>query len=581
VAWLAAGLLASPALAQNFPAIAPNQPAAATPTALPAAPMPSTVAPNGTAVIIPGLKGVAFIANASEIKAEGVAQPGVSVGNIALLQTPGFTDSITPFLGQPLTLDKLNDLTRQVLNFYRAHQHPLVDVVVPEQNLDQGTVQIVVTEFRVGEVKVEGNKWFTKEQVAAAISYQHGDLVNSGKLLTELDTANANPFRHVDLIYQPGAQPGYTDLILATQDQFPLRVYGSYDNNGTPSTGRDRWSAGFNWGNAFWADQQLSYQFTTSSDYWHKRTVPPGEPNDPSFVGHSATWTIPFASGQSLTIFGAYEQSVPNVGGAFGLVGRSNQISARYDFPLPGKPNFTEGLELGYDFKSTNNNLDFGGTTVSNNVSEIDQFLLGYSTLLGDSLGSTSLNATVVWSPGGMTGDNSNFAFQPSGGSGGRPNATANYAYVRAELDRLTKLPLNTTWALRVIGQATNKALLDTEQLSAGGADVLRGYDPNSINGDSGIIISNELRTPTFNLLTGGRAGQVQLLTFLDYAAMVDNKVPTGGVDSIHALSTGFGARYNFSSHVDVKFDYGWQLEHLPGEGHLGEFASLSLIIGY
>ena len=62
--------------------------------------------------------------------------------------------------------------------------------------------------------------------------------------------------------------PGATDLVLQTNDRFPFRFAAGYANNGPPVTGRDRWSLGVTWGNAFWLDQQLSYQFMSSDDFW-------------------------------------------------------------------------------------------------------------------------------------------------------------------------------------------------------------------------------------------------------------------------------------------------------------------------
>src|SRR5260370_37782724 len=102
-------------------------------------------------------------------------------------------------------------------------------------------------------------------------------------MLADLNWLNSNPFREVSLLYTPGKSAGTTDVILQTKDRFPLRVYAGYEDSGNPPLGRERWLAGFNWGNAFWADHQLSYQFTTSSDVASMRA-------------YSLTYTAPLPS---------------------------------------------------------------------------------------------------------------------------------------------------------------------------------------------------------------------------------------------------------------------------------------------
>ena len=535
-------------------------------------------------MILASLKGLAFVPGPA---LPAGPPPGISVGGIALLEEPGFAAEMKPFLGEPLTFDRLNEITGKVVAFYREHDHPLVDVVVPQQDVSTGVVRILVTEYRLGEIKVQGNKWFTAAQVAAPFHLAPGDRVESDALLAQLDAANANPFRHVDLVYQPGAAPGTTNLVLAPQDRLPLRVYGSYDNTGQPVVGRDRWSLGFNWGDAFWLDQQLSYQLTTSDNFWHERDAPAGEPNDPAFVAHSLSWSapLPWGNGDRVSVFGDYEESVPKLGALFGETGISGQASLRYTHPLPRTEAFTQALEVGYDYKTTNNNLDFGGTSVSKNSTEIDQLPLGYSANLVDPLGSSGLNATLYWSPGGLTPGNTDAAFQQGGGQSGRNGAHASYLYFRGELDRLTRLPREMTWALRLIGQVANGNLLDTEQVSVGGPDLLRGYDPDSINGDEGVVVSNELRSPALSLLPKrltleGAPDETQLLAFWDYAALHAHQPFVGDTNSVHAMSVGLGLRANLGRYLTTKLDYGWQLQPLAGQGH-GQFGFVSVTLAY
>lgn len=565
--------------AQDYKQVAPKSlPARESVAVVPADPSPSADVQHSESMVVPELKGIIFLPNPQAVHANGVAVMGVSASSVPFLQRSGFKEQIDRYLGHPLTFGQLNEITRTVVVFYRRNNHPLVNVFVPEQDVQSGTIQIVVTEYRVGQVRAQGNKWFSDRLVTASVALSHGDTIDSNQLLGYLDSANANPFRHVNLVYQPGAQQGYTDLILQTQDRFPIRAYTGYDNSGTPVTGRGRWNFGVNWGNALWHDGQLSYQFTSSSNFWTGASSPEGA----SFVAHSLSWTLPISGLSSVSVFGSYARTVPNIGQDFGLVGRSGQASIRYNLSLPRTEKFTQVLQAGYDYKVTNNNLAFGGTSISRNNTEIDQFPVTYTGIRNDRWGSTSVSTSLVFSPGGITPDNTDAAFQPAPNQSGRMMARANYVYWRNDVNRLTKLPAGMGWSSRFIGQISNSSLLNTEQIAVGGLDLLRGYDPYSILGDQGIVLSNELRSPSFG--HSGRKevrsmllGETQLLTFWDYANLHNKNAVDTTLATINASSIGVGLRYRMRTFASVRFDYGWQLQQLPTDVRRGQLANVSV----
>ena len=541
----------------------------------------STAQQTGSRVLIPSLKGVVFVPDKGSLKASGISTPGIQTTAVKMLDSEEFRASLQSRLDHPLTLDTLNEITHSVITYYRDHNHPLVDATVPAQNVESGVVQVVVTEFRVGEVRARGNKWFSDRIVTAPLGFQHGDEVDSAKLVNQLDAANTNPFRRVNLLYQPSSQTGYTDLVLDTQDRLPLSVFSGFDNSGTPITGRNRWETGITWGNAFGHDQQLSYQFSSSTDLFGGRSSQPGQPGGASFAGHSLTWSMPVFGRDSISILGGFQRSVPNLGSDFGLVGLSGQAGVRYSHALRRTGSLIHTVQFGYDFKTTNNNLGFGGTQVSRSNTEIDQFPVAYAANLTDRLGSLALTTSVFFSPGGLTPNNTDSAFRPGTAQSGRELASARYTYWRSDLTRLTKLPENAVWAVRVLGQVSSANLLYTEQLAGGGVDILRGYDPNSILGDTGIIISNELRSPAFHNTEQTWVGNVQVLGFWDWANLNSVHDAVGVLNHISASSAGAGLRYNIRSNLTGRLDYGWQLQHIPTTGDRDHLLNFSLILAY
>lgn len=538
--------------------------------------------------ILPSLDGIALVDTPAGIKPDGVSVHGIDTGGIALLQGPEFTGQLTPYLGKPVSLHDLNEIARIIVLYYRARGHPLVDVTVPQQDVTSGTVQFLVSEFRAGKVEVEGNQWFSSGQLLAALHVTPGEPVDGERLLDDIAWLNQNPFRHIDLIYRRATAPDTTDIVLQTTDRFPVRVYAGFANSGTPITSLDRWNLGFNWGNALWSGQLLSYQFSSSDDFWHDRPDTGTRPDDPTFVSHSLDWQIPLPWHHRLDIFGVYEKINPNIGEDFASPGTSGQASLRYVIPwvmplvIPWLRSERIGgdWQLGYDFKTTNNNLEFGGTQISNTATNIHQFVLGADVAIEDGIGSTALAVTAYLSPGGLGGGNDNRDFAAS-----TPLATAQYAYAQFAFSRLTRLPYDLTWALRVKAQVSDANLLPSERLGFGGTDYGRGYFAFAASGDEGLLLSNDLRLPPWHVV--GEDDQLQLFAFWDYGNLHDHRTPLNPATLQPAstgtalASTGLGLHYLYGRYLEFRLDYGFQLRTLPGVAGRGQFGNVAITISY
>jgi hemolysin activation/secretion protein len=153
------------ASAQNYKDVAPQPVPTPPPKAAPAPPLPTDL-PTGPAankVIIPAVKALVFVPGVQNVVKKGAVGKGVEIKDLPLLDDPAFLAAVTPFIGQKLTLARITEITREVVKQYRAKDHPLVDVIVPEQDVNNGVVQLAVVEFTVGKVRAEGNRWFSSE----------------------------------------------------------------------------------------------------------------------------------------------------------------------------------------------------------------------------------------------------------------------------------------------------------------------------------------------------------------------------------------------------------------------------------
>ena len=580
---LAIAMAAAAVHAQDYRQVAPKEPQAHAPQA-PIAPAPSYTPPAKPAAnqkLIPELIGLRLVDSESNVTRNGLKQYGVAIApELPMLDRSEIKNKLARFLGKPVYTNDLQKISQTIVEWCRTHNFPLAEATFPEQDISTGTIQVVVTIFKLGRVRVSGNRWFMSRIFTNEMQLEPGDPFDFSVLKADLDQLNRNAFHQVTAVLERSNEPGATDLALNVQDRLPLRVYGSYDNEGLPVTGRDRYSVGFNWGDAFGPDQQLSYQFIATPDLWQKRNRGPGHTNDPRFEAHSANYIIPVPWGDTITIFGTYVEQVPKVDTNFDEVGRSAQASFRYDKPLPSIGDFSEQIHFGFDFKRSNNNLEFGGSEVSNTSTDIEQFLLIYDGSMPDDYGQTALENQLVYSPGGLAHSNTTAVFVASGTDG----AKANYVYDNVQITRLTPLPWQMSTMLRLNGQWASTELLASEQLGAGGDGSVRGYTTHTANGSEGGLASIELRSPPYSPshAFGWDFGeQGQLLVFYDAGIVQDFHQQKGQAKYAGLQSTGFGVRFGIGRFLDVHFDYGWQLAKAPGADKLGNLADVSVTFGY
>lgn len=516
-------------------------------------------------VLVASLNGLHFT---GDPEITGTAASGIVVENLRMPNESVFRERVAPFLGQPLTLGLLDRINREVIRHYRANDIPVVDAFAPEgQDITGGNVRIVVLAGTVGEVRVEGTRYFSIDYIRSQIRLDSSDAISTQILQEDVQWLNSNPFRNVNILLERGATFGETDVVLNVEDRFPVRVYGGAEDSGTEATGKERLLTGVNWGNAFGLGHQLGYQFTSAFDI--------GE-----LASHSLSYFIPLPTRHTLSFYAAQVKADPpaDVNG-FDLIGKSWQTGFRYTYPLVAVNNIDHDLQAGIDFKRSNNNLQFGAQNVFDTYTNVVQASLAYNASKPDEYGFTGLGLTLHYSPGDIGSDNSDAAFQAS-----RANATADYVYARLNINRITRLPKDYTWSITVEAQISNRNLLGSEQLGIGGHRTVRGFDEYAGVGDEGIIVRNELRTPARTVFPrlneNGYADNLQLLAFLDYG-VVSSVDELAGENSIDMFSTGLGVRYTVSPALSLRADYGWQLNELTPTSGKSSRLHFSVVLGF
>jgi hemolysin activation/secretion protein len=362
------------------------------------------------------------------------------------------------------------------------------------------------------------------------------------------------------VIFAPGSKPWTTDIKLITRDRRTLRVYAGADNTGNEFTGYTRLFTGFNWGNVFNLGHLFSFQWTTSNDIRR-------------FNAFTGSYSAPLPWRHIFSVFGGYSRVKPEMR-HFRSEGWSAQASPRYKIFL-GKTygSLLQDINAGYDFKWTNNNLEFVDQSrqgfIQTKVCQISQFLVSYH--LGYEHGPHAVNFNIeyVFSPfKGWFRHNNTQAFQTL-----QPGSYPIYMYGRGGLSEIyTFSKYKFSLFLQGRGQYSNKILLPSEQFGLGGYDTVRGYPERVVNYDDAVCLNAELRSPSVSILKflkfKKQDDSLYALAFVDYGYGCPHKVEPHSyrhLDAPGRTLAGFGPglRYKFKNWFTARADCGFPITPL------------------
>jgi len=425
----------------------------------------------------------AVIAQEAPSEVSAVRIIGYAVSGNTLLPGP----VVQAALGAPPQSAQLTDLeaaAQRLQRAYRAAGYGAVVVGIPPQAITEGRVRIEVIEGRLRQTLVTGNKAFSRENVLRSLpSLRTGETPRLDRLDRELLMANDNPSKSARVVFQRGAQSGDVEALVIVEEQPPLRWQLMLDNTGTPGTGRLRASALYQNANVGDADAVVGLRVGTS-------------PTHPSQVAVLAgTVRVPiYAQGVALegSLVASSTRAATNAtpAGELRFAGQGYSAGARGVWLLPSLGVAKSQAFAGVDVRTYRNDCslgDFGSegcgpAGVSVNVLPLaigrSWQWPGRASVTVQAIGNLAL---------GEAGDDTRFAAS-------RPGANSRYRLLRLSAQGTERASPTRQFAWRADAQYSRKPLVNAEQLGAGGAATVRGYEERAVAGDSGVIGSLEWR---------------------------------------------------------------------------------------
>lgn len=433
-----------------------------------------------------------------------------------LLPPTRLEQRLAPFTGTA-TLDRLRAAAAAVQDLYRDAGYGGVVAFLPEQDLQGGVVKIRVVEGQLTRVEVSDNQRFSTANIRASLpSLVTGTTPNVRRIDAEIQIANENPAKAVQVLLQPGSKPGEVTAAVTVAEQAEQRITGRLDNTGGQQIGRWRAALGWQHANLWGADHVLATELQTA-------------PQDTSAVKVlSGSYRAPLY-GQALAVdaYGAWSNvdagKVGTAAGDLSFSGKGTIFGTRLSAYLPRSANVDQRALLGLESREYKNSCTIAGLpqgacgSAGASVSLQPLSLTYTAQAVSEGRWGLSLGLHTNLGVGGSHGAQADFDAVRSG-------AQRRYVLLRGsgQLSRLLDETLAFTGRINL--QAAGKPLVPGEMFGAGGAQSVRGYEEREVSGDSGATLSLELQggnlAEAWSFVKGG---SLHAVAFLD-AGSVANK---------------------------------------------------------
>jgi hemolysin activation/secretion protein len=397
---------------------------------------------------------------------------------LSLLSQLEVEAALDPFLGPGRLYDDVEKARVALERLYADKGYQAVTVAIPQQKVRDGVVTLKVTEGRVGRLRVRGARWFWLSEIRReAPSVAEGTVLNYNDLVRDLAVLNQLPDRRITPALRAGSVPGTVDVDLNVVDELPLHASLEINNRSSSGTTGLRLNGAIRYDNLWQRGHSLGFNFQTAPERISDARI------------FSATYLARFLDAPWLTasINGVIQNSDVSTLGGVAVKGRGRTVGTRVAFTLPGPVDLFHSVTAGLDLKSYGKDMasDPYGMAIAYAPASLQ-----YIAALSSQAAQTQFGATATFNLRTLSSGSPAFDAK-------RYKASAAFTHLRLEGSRTQELPGGLQAYGRVLGFAASGPLIPSEQLTAGGAESVRGYYEGQVAGDRGFSGTLELRSPS------------------------------------------------------------------------------------
>jgi hemolysin activation/secretion protein len=416
-------------------------------------------------------------------------------GNDAI-STETLQEAVAKWSQRSLDFGELMQVVEAVEAHYKAAGYFLAQAYLPPQKIKDGSIEITISEGKLGEFRLEG-----ESRVDAEVIFKYLDRLPKGEAVTmppverQILLINELAGGQATLDFQAGEAPGTTDIALNQKPEALITGRVDISNHGSPSTGKKR--AGLNLN----ANSPLNLGDRLSANIMGTDTG--------NLSSYNLRYELP-VGGDGLHISAAASLAEYSLGGSFASLGASGQArSLRLGASYPLVRSRADNLKFQLEMDSSLLNDSFSSTsqekgkrgrglTATFSGDSVDEFLGG-----GSNRAELAFRHGMIYMNSTSTAEDA-----PPGG----PGAIGNFDKANLTLNRQQAIAPGLSAQLQLTYQLSGKNLDSSEKMSMGGPTTLPGYANGESSGDSGGQVKLNLRWQAHK--------DVAVSVFADYAKL-------------------------------------------------------------
>jgi hemolysin activation/secretion protein len=486
-----------------------------------------------------------------------------TVRGATLVTAEGLKLILAPYIGKNKDFGDVQKALEALERTYTSKGYSAVQVVLPEQEIDDGEVEFEIVEAKIGKIVVEGNKYFDEANVRASLPrLQQGQAPNIFFISDNLRVANENPAKQTTVLLRSGTEEGQVDAVVRVADERPNKLSLTLDNTGTQQTGLFRLGLGYQNANLWNRDHVLNAQYVTAPND-DDRTNRLGLYPSQNVLIFGAQYRIPlYERGDTLDFTGGYSNVNSGVvANLFNISGSGSILGVRYNQNLEKIGDLEHKLSYGLDWRAYQSVVTQIGVAGAGLVPDVTvhPISLTYAGAYRKSENETNFYVSVIQNlPGGNDAGTGAFHGDPFAVPArppARAGANPRYFLTRWGFNHNRALPRD--WQLRwgMSGQLTRNMLVSGEQFGIGGADSVRGFLEREIINDNGYRGTLEIYTPDFGGIVPVSGARLRALAFYDWGAVKRMRPAPLELFGQHIGSLGVGLRFSRGTNLSLRLD--------------------------
>jgi hemolysin activation/secretion protein len=292
-------------------------------------------------------------------EAPAFAIRGFAIEGNTLLPSNEVQAVVAPHAGERRAFADVQKALEALQTHYREAGYGQVLVSIPEQELTGGIVRLRVIEPRLKNISLhydpaEMRNHYSETNIRDSLpDLREGEVLNTREIAENLQLANENPARKMNVVLKTEQTPGELDADIRIAAQPPRKIFMTVDNTGTDLSGEYRIGVGVQHANLFGLDHVATFNYITAID----------RPTEINL--YSGSYRIPlYGLGDSIDLFASKSDvgaiTTSTVAGPLQFAGNGEIYGLRYNWLLPRFGEYTHRLILGMDYRQFKNSCSLG-----------------------------------------------------------------------------------------------------------------------------------------------------------------------------------------------------------------------------